>query len=153
MARKADNPAENPFDVLGVDLESDTEEIRLAYRSAARRHHPDRGGDPERFAQIAAAYRLLRGGSSRARQRAAWRDAASASGDEDSHVDAGLRRAARRWVFEPWGVGVLAAVSALFVLSLLVTWTVAGPLLFAVVVVASAAVGGIAATLRHLMGG
>ena len=137
--------AVNPFDVLGVDEDSDTEEIRLAYRTQARAHHPDRGGDAEDFARVSEAYRLLRRAGSRARQRAVW-----SAGDTEPLPET-HRRDLARWAVRPAGVGVLAAVSALFVLSLLVTWTVAGPLLFLVVVVASGAIGGIAATLRHLM--
>jgi len=42
-----------------------TDNIARAYRQAAGRHHPDRGGDPALFAQITAARDLLLGGACR----------------------------------------------------------------------------------------
>jgi hypothetical protein len=43
--------------VLGVEYDTEREVIDRAYRHLAREHHPDRGGDPERFRQITEAYR------------------------------------------------------------------------------------------------
>lgn len=34
-------------------------EVRIAYRKLAQSHHPDKGGDPQSFARISAAKRLL----------------------------------------------------------------------------------------------
>lgn len=45
--------------VLGVDPKATQEEIKNAYRRKAMKHHPDRGGDPETFQEIQAAYELL----------------------------------------------------------------------------------------------
>jgi hypothetical protein len=44
---------------LGEDAPRDT--IRRRYRELAMRHHPDRGGDAERFARINAAHAVLVG--------------------------------------------------------------------------------------------
>lgn len=33
--------------------------LRLAYKAAARAHHPDRGGDADAMAQVNTAYRIL----------------------------------------------------------------------------------------------
>ncbi|WP_224392918.1 hypothetical protein [Pseudonocardia sp. ICBG1293] len=33
--------------------------LRTAWRTAARHHHPDRGGDPDRFIALSSAYELL----------------------------------------------------------------------------------------------
>ena len=142
-----DSGAENPFEVLGVDRDSDTEEIRLAYRSAARRHHPDHGGDAKEFSRITDAYRTLRDSDQRATVRDGWTNAAAPEVDPIKPDDS---RSQRRYM-GPVTVGLIASASALFVLSLGVTWAVAGPLLFGVVLIASSAVGGIAATIRHLM--
>lgn len=50
------------YRLLGLSNASTLEEIRSAYRSIARRMHPDRaGGDAERFKEITAAYNLLVG--------------------------------------------------------------------------------------------
>lgn len=49
-----------PTDVLGVALDATLEEIRTAFRRLAMKHHPDRGGDPETFQKIQAAYEKLK---------------------------------------------------------------------------------------------
>ncbi|OMH39804.1 DNA-J related domain-containing protein [Motiliproteus sp. MSK22-1] len=45
--------------VLELSPKSGWQEIRRAYRHLAGKHHPDRGGDPERFKEIREAYELL----------------------------------------------------------------------------------------------
>jgi len=47
------------YDRLGVERGADTNEIRKAYMLAARKHHPDKGGDPEQFKEIQKAYEIL----------------------------------------------------------------------------------------------
>lgn len=44
--------------LLGVPSDADARDIRRAWRSLARRHHPDRGGDTTTFLALQAAYRL-----------------------------------------------------------------------------------------------
>jgi hypothetical protein len=56
---------EDPYAVLGVKPGVPAEELTAAYRSQAKRWHPDRNGDEEsvrRMAQVNAAYDLLRAG-------------------------------------------------------------------------------------------
>lgn len=137
--------ADNPFEVLGVDADSDTEEIRLAYRAAARRHHPDRGGDPAVFRAVSAAYRSLRTAPGRNAMRDRW----GMSGENGPPTERIPTVRARR--AGPIPVGLVAGVSALFAFSLLVLWAVGGPLVFLVVLLASGAVGVIAGALRHLI--
>jgi len=43
-------------EVLGVPTSSSNDAIRSAFRSLARMHHPDQGGDTETFARISRAY-------------------------------------------------------------------------------------------------
>ncbi|WP_226363111.1 DnaJ domain-containing protein [Pseudonocardia sp. ICBG1142] len=45
--------------LLGVSPGAPPEVLRAAWRAAARHHHPDRGGDTERFIAVNAAYELL----------------------------------------------------------------------------------------------
>ncbi|WP_226353147.1 J domain-containing protein [Pseudonocardia sp. ICBG601] len=45
--------------LLGVPAGASPELLRTAWRAAARHHHPDRGGDPERFIALTSAYELL----------------------------------------------------------------------------------------------
>jgi translocation protein SEC63 len=49
----------DPFAVLNVDREASISEIKRAYRDLSKKHHPDRGGDPEQFKEIAKAYKTL----------------------------------------------------------------------------------------------
>jgi hypothetical protein len=42
--------------VLGLKRGASREEIKAAYRRLARQHHPDCGGDPEKFKEVQAAY-------------------------------------------------------------------------------------------------
>lgn len=45
------------WDVLGVPRNSSADEARAAFRRLASEHHPDKGGDPARMAEINEAYR------------------------------------------------------------------------------------------------
>jgi curved DNA-binding protein CbpA len=60
----------NLYDLLGVRPDDDAENVRKAYRRAAKENHPDHhGDDPEaaaRFRQIAEAYDVLRDAGQRA---------------------------------------------------------------------------------------
>ena len=47
------------YKVLEVDSKATTEEIKKSYRKLAMKHHPDKGGDPEKFKEIGAAYEVL----------------------------------------------------------------------------------------------
>ena len=49
----------NYYDVLGVQEQATQEEIKKAYRKLAVEHHPDKGGDENRFKEIANAYGVL----------------------------------------------------------------------------------------------
>ncbi|WP_163553441.1 J domain-containing protein [Candidatus Frankia alpina] len=47
------------YEVLGVPPDATADQIRHAYRAAARRTHPDAGGSAPAFAQVNVAYRVL----------------------------------------------------------------------------------------------
>lgn len=49
----------NYYEKLGLQRGASIEEIKKAYRSMAMKHHPDRGGDEQRFKEIEEAYRTL----------------------------------------------------------------------------------------------
>jgi DnaJ-class molecular chaperone len=47
------------YDVLGVPKDAGADVIRAAYRKLALKHHPDKGGDPEKFKEISKANEVL----------------------------------------------------------------------------------------------
>ena len=49
-------PILDPFATLGVSPGCDERDLRRAFRELARVHHPDKGGDPDRFRKITEAY-------------------------------------------------------------------------------------------------
>jgi curved DNA-binding protein CbpA len=57
----------NPYQELGLDPNCSQEDIKQQYRTLAHQHHPDRGGDAERFKRISLAYEVLSDPERRAR--------------------------------------------------------------------------------------
>ena len=49
----------NPYTILGIQPNASQEEIKKAYRKLSLKHHPDRGGDEEKFKELSAAYEQL----------------------------------------------------------------------------------------------
>lgn len=47
------------YELLGLDKNASSDEIKKAYRKQAIKHHPDKGGDPEKFKEIGQAYDVL----------------------------------------------------------------------------------------------
>lgn len=46
----------DPWETLGVSPDADEDTVKKAYRKLAMKHHPDKGGDPEKFKEIQGAY-------------------------------------------------------------------------------------------------
>ncbi len=53
------SPKTNYYELLGVKKDATADEIKKAFRKLARKHHPDAGGDEEKFKQINEAYEVL----------------------------------------------------------------------------------------------
>jgi len=49
----------SPYDILGTTNDTPWGEIKTAFRKLAMQHHPDKGGDPEVFRKIRAAFEVL----------------------------------------------------------------------------------------------
>jgi molecular chaperone DnaJ len=47
------------YEILGVGKDSSKAEIKKAYKKLAIEHHPDKGGDAEKFKEISEAYAVL----------------------------------------------------------------------------------------------
>ncbi|KAJ3681844.1 hypothetical protein LUZ60_014417 [Juncus effusus] len=47
------------YEVLGVPKTASQDELKKAYKKAAIKNHPDKGGDPEKFKELAHAYEIL----------------------------------------------------------------------------------------------
>ena len=49
----------SPYDILGVAKDTPWDQIKKAFRKLAMQHHPDKGGDPEMFKKVRAAFEVL----------------------------------------------------------------------------------------------
>ena len=55
----------DPYSILGVSRGASDSEIKQAYRTKAKQHHPDKGGDSKLFAEINNAYDQIKDASAR----------------------------------------------------------------------------------------
>ena len=53
------------YQILGVDRKATDADIKKAYRKLASQHHPDRGGNPDKFKEVQEAYDILGNASTR----------------------------------------------------------------------------------------
>ena len=47
------------YSILGVSKNASQDEIKVAFRKLAHQHHPDKGGDPNKFKEINEAYQVV----------------------------------------------------------------------------------------------
>lgn len=47
------------YNILGVDKTATKDELKKAFRKKAHKHHPDKGGDEDKFKEINEAYQVL----------------------------------------------------------------------------------------------
>lgn len=55
--KKSDNT--RYYEILGVPKTASADDLKKAYKKAAIKNHPDKGGDPEKFKELAHAYEVL----------------------------------------------------------------------------------------------
>ncbi len=53
------DPKKNYYDILGVKEDASPEEIKKAFKKAAVKHHPDKGGDKKKFQEMNEAYQTI----------------------------------------------------------------------------------------------
>ena len=51
--------SKNYYEILGIGKNASAEEIKKAFRELSKQHHPDKGGDEEKFKEINEAYSVL----------------------------------------------------------------------------------------------
>ncbi|PIV90120.1 molecular chaperone DnaJ [Candidatus Gracilibacteria bacterium CG17_big_fil_post_rev_8_21_14_2_50_48_13] len=51
--------AKDYYQILGISKDASVDDIKKAYRKLAMQHHPDQGGDAEKFKEINEAYQVL----------------------------------------------------------------------------------------------
>ncbi|MBS3067168.1 molecular chaperone DnaJ [Candidatus Micrarchaeota archaeon] len=47
------------YEILGLSKNASVDDIKKAYRNLAMKHHPDKGGDAEKFKELSEAYAVL----------------------------------------------------------------------------------------------
>ena len=52
-------PPKDPYEALELNSSASDREIKSAFRTLARTHHPDAGGDPEEFKIIQESYAII----------------------------------------------------------------------------------------------
>jgi hypothetical protein len=99
----------DPLATLGLGVSATPEEVAAAYRSLAKRWHPDRAGNrPEaarRMAEINAAYDLLRDGLEPRREHAQGSPTAAPGAAQGSWLTPGVRRVLARELLLALDVG------------------------------------------------
>jgi DnaJ-class molecular chaperone len=51
------------YKILGINKNSSLDDIKSAYKRLAKKHHPDMGGDAEKFKELVSAYTILKDAS------------------------------------------------------------------------------------------
>ncbi|CAF1486507.1 unnamed protein product [Rotaria sordida] len=77
-----DNEKFDPFFILNIHEETSVKEIQHVYRELSKQHHPDRGGDPEKFKEIAKAHQILT--DEKAKEN--WKKYGNPDGPREVHV-------------------------------------------------------------------
>jgi DnaJ family protein A protein 2 len=75
------------YELLGIGKEASQGEVKKAYLTLAKKEHPDKGGDPEKFKEITKAYETLSDPEKRAAYDRFGEDAEGGGGGPQSAED------------------------------------------------------------------
>ena len=75
------------YKCLNVKQDASSADIKKAFRKLALEHHPDRGGDPEKFKEISAAHEVLTDPEKRKMYDEGGLEALRGEGGGDGHDD------------------------------------------------------------------
>merc|ERR1719460_3004985 len=84
--RKRNTDSTKFYKLLEVEKSATEPEIKKAYRKLAVKHHPDKGGDPEKFKEITRAYEVLSDSEKRAKYDRGGEDALDNDGGDPSDI-------------------------------------------------------------------
>ena len=87
----------NPYKVLGIKKDATHTEIKTAYRKLSKVHHPDVGGNENKFQSINLAYRVL----SDSKKRKLYDDTGIVDDESPNHIE-NLIKARMVEISEKW---------------------------------------------------
>lgn len=68
QGRGRDRQDSDPYRILGVEPGDPPELVTAVFRAKVKILHPDKGGDPEQFKRLHAAYKAVRAQAERSRR-------------------------------------------------------------------------------------
>ena len=96
----------DPYDVLGLAPGASAAEVREAFRTKARKHHPDRGGDDWAFRIVVQAYEVLMASLGEVEEPS--RPASASEFGEGGQIRAGVKDS----LADPWRLVAVELVRA-----------------------------------------
>jgi len=106
----------DPFEILSLQSSANMTEVKSAYRSMSKTHHPDKGGDTATFQKINLAYKAL----SDATSKANWEQ----FGHPDGPQTQTLSFAMPDWLLHPEGNIALVLILMYFAMFALIIYKV-----------------------------
>jgi molecular chaperone DnaJ len=94
------------YEILGVSKSASADEIKKAFRRLAVQHHPDRGGDEDKFKEVNEAYEVLKDEPKRKRYDQFGHAGVGSSAASDGNPFAGFGGAGQEYHFDFGDLGL-----------------------------------------------